>query len=406
MGFRQFLFMFSSSRSLMVAAQLLCALNLVVYAQDASAPKQPLEHVLGTVTSVDTNAHTVVVKDDKTGASETILLADTKTLLKVEPTAKDLKSAVRITADDLQAGDRVDVRGLRAGDTPNTLAAKSVVLMSARDLQQAHQAQAAEWQHSTAGVVSSIDGSAGRLSVTVKSADGPKQVAIETTNKTEFTRYAPENPKTPAPSQLAQIQAGDQVRIIGDKSEDGASVQARRVYSGAFRTISATVAAVAPDGKSLTVKDLATKKNVEVALTDETAVHKLPPMMATMLARRFNPNYRPPEGSAGAAGPGAGAQRPNGVPPGGPGGPPPGGGMRNGNGDISQLLERAPKIALSELKQGDALVISGVVTGADNARLLASNVIAGVEPILQSSPRQGAQGLGGDWGLGEMAVPQ
>lgn len=84
-----------------------------------------------------------------------------------------------------------------------------------------------------------------------------------------------------------------------------------------------------------------------------------------------------------------------------------GAGPRRGNGDISALLERAPKITLSDLKQGDAVVISGVATGSDNTRLLASSVIAGVEPILESAPqRQGAQNLGGDWGLGEISPPQ
>jgi len=40
------------------------------------------------------------------------------------------------------------------------------------------------------------------------------------------------------------------------------------------------------------------------------------------------------------------------------------------------------------------VVISGAATGADNTRLLATNVIAGVEPILQSAPqRQGGQSL-------------
>jgi hypothetical protein len=381
--------------SLLLSIGLAVCLN----AQDSAGSKQALEHVLGTITAVDSNAHTVTVKEDKTGTSYTVLLAETKTLLKVEPGAKDLKSAVRITADDLQTEDRVDARGLKSGDNSNRLTARSVVLMSARALQQAHQAQAAEWQHSTAGVVISIDAAGGKLSVTVKTAEGAKPVAIETTGQTEFTRYAPENPKTPAPSQLTQIQVGDQVRVIGEKSADGAAIAAQKVYSGAFRTISGTVSSIGSDGKSVTVKDLATKKAVEISLGEDAAVRKLPTMMAMMLARRFNPSYKPAEGApAGGPPPGASGQTPR------MGG---GGGPRGGNGDISQMLERAPKIALSDLKQGDAVVVSGAATGADNTRLLATNVIAGVEPILQAAPtRQGGQSLGGDWGLGEMAAPQ
>ena len=374
-------------------------------AQDNAAPKPALEHVLGTVTAVDAATHTITVKEDKSATSHTILLAGTKTLLKVEPGAKDLKSAVRITADDLQTGDRVDIRASKAEDNPNALAARSVVLMSGRALQQAHQAQAAEWQHSTAGVVTLVDPASGKIGATVKTPEGAKGIAIQTTAQTEFTRYAPENPKTPAPSQIGQIQIGDQVRVIGEASADGAAIAARRVYSGAFRTISGTITAVGSDGKSVTVKDLASKKPVQISLQEEAAVRKLPPMMAMMLARRFNPGYKP------AAGQAAGGAAPSGEPGGAGGERVPrmngGAGPRRGNGDISTLLERAPKIALSDLKQGDAVVISGVATGSDNTRLLASSVIAGVEPILESAPqRQGAQNLGGDWGLGEISPPQ
>ncbi len=379
-------------------------------AQEAPAPaKQPLDHLIGAVTAIDASAHTVTVKEDKTGASQTVLVGNTKTLLKVEPGAKDLKNAVRITADDLQVGDRVDVRGLKT-DAADTLVARSVVLMSARDLQQAHQAQAAAWQHATAGVVSAVDPSAGKITLNVKTADGPKPVTVETSNATEFTRYSPDNPKMPAPSQLAQIQPSDQVRVIGEKSDDGFTIKAQRVYSGAFHTLSGTITAIDPDGKSLTVKNLETKKTVQISLNDDSAVRKLPPFMATMLARRFNPSYKPPEGgtsasggppagAGGAAGGTGGWQRGQGAGPGGGSG----GGARSG--DISQMLERVPKISLAELKPGDAVVVSGVSLGTDNSRLLATGVIAGVEPILQSAPqRQGS--VGGDWGLGEMAVPQ
>jgi hypothetical protein len=75
---------------------------------------------------------------------------------------------------------------------------------------------------------------------------------------------------------------------------------------------------------------------------------------------------------------------------------------------MSQMIEHTPKIAITDLKPGDALVISGVATSNDNSHLLANTIIAGVEPILQAAPtqRSGGRGVGGDWGLGEMAIPQ
>ena len=124
--------------------------------------------MLGTVTSVDGAAHTITVKDDKTAADYVISLADTRTLLKVEPGAKDLHNAVRITADDLAASDRVDIRGFKS-DAPNGINAKSVVLMSARDLAQKHQAELQAWQNSTVGTVTSVDPSTNSVKIMMKS---------------------------------------------------------------------------------------------------------------------------------------------------------------------------------------------------------------------------------------------
>jgi hypothetical protein len=67
------------------------------------------------------------------------------------------------------------------------------------------------------------------------------------------------------------------------------------------------------------------------------------------------------------------------------------------------MLERAPVIAVSDLHNGDAVVVSGVVQGTDKSHLLASSIIAGVEPIFQSAPAQQSRSLG-DWSL-DMQVP-
>jgi hypothetical protein len=413
-----------SLRLSFVGLSLLLAGSFCALAQDAAATaRQPMDHVLGAVTAVDPATHSITVVEDKTKTSFTIQLADAKSFLKVEPGAKDLTGAQRITPEDLQVGDRVDARG-KKGDPPTTLVARGLVLMSARDLQKAHQEQAAAWQKATAGTVSGLDPASGKITVNARTPEGPKPIVVETLKTTEFSRYSPDSPKTPAPSQLASIQVGDQLRVIGDKSDDGATIKAQRVYTGAFRTLSATVTSIAPDGKSLMIKDLTTKKPIMVSLNDDSTVHKLPANMAIMLARRFNPSYRPPDGAAasGGATPPAGAggdaanpnrQRPAGGsdfhgggqngPGGGPGGPGGGGGMRSG--DISQMLERLPKVALTDLKPGDALVVSGVALGADNSKLLATNLIAGVEPILQSAPQRQSN-MASDWGFGEMSAPQ
>jgi hypothetical protein len=72
------------------------------------------------------------------------------------------------------------------------------------------------------------------------------------------------------------------------------------------------------------------------------------------------------------------------------------------------LIERLPKISTADLKTGDAVVVTGAAEGANNGRFIATHVIAGVEPLLQTAPsrQRGGEALGGDWGLGEMAAPQ
>ncbi|MGA8026957.1 MAG: DUF5666 domain-containing protein [Bryobacteraceae bacterium] len=395
--------------------------------ETGSNAAKPTEHVLGTVTAVDSAAHTVTVKEDNTGAEHNILLQNTKTLLKVPPGAKDLKSATRITADDLAVGDRVDVRGSKTENDPSAIAARSVVLMSARDLQQAHEAEATAWQHSTAGLVTSVDASAGKLNIAVRTAGVPKPVAVDVAKTTQFTRYSPATPKTPVPSQLADIQPGDQVRVIGEKSEDGSSVTAQKVYSGAFRTVGGTVVSISADGKEITLKSAIGSVPLEVTLNDESSVRKLPPEMALRLAMRLNPTYKP-AGSA-SAGPGAAQTAGNaaGAPPygaksgeasgGSPGVNPSSGrwqgagggqagGMRAGGGDLAQMIERVPKIAVTDLKPGDAVIVSGAATGSDNSHLIATNIIAGAEPILRAAPPRQGQSQNMDWNLGMEAPAQ
>jgi hypothetical protein len=378
-------------------------------AQEAGpSTSKPAEQVTGTITSVDQAAHTVALKEDKTGTEYTIELQNTKTLLKVEPTAKDLKNATRITAEDLAAGDRIQIRGSKTENNSNAIAARSVLLMSARELQQVHQQQAAAWQHSTPGVVTSIDSAGQKLTISMRTPEGPKQMLVDASH-TEFTRHSPENPKTPVASRLADIQPGDQVRIIGETSSGAEAITAHNIYSSSFRTIVGTVSSIAADGKQVTIKDLQTKQPVTVTLNDDSAIRKLPPMLAFGLARRFNPDFKPPQDTGPGGGRDSGpANAAPGAPPNGasgagqnrPGGGPGagGGGMRAAaSGDLSQILDRLPKISAADLKTGDAVVVSGSPAGTDKTHLLATNVIAGVEPIFQSaSPRQ-AQSLG-DWG--------
>jgi hypothetical protein len=375
-------------------------------------PAKPDQHILGTITAVEPASRHITVKQDKTGTEYVTSLEKTRTLLKVEPGAKDLKTATRITADDLAVGDRVDIRGFKAADNPTSIAAASAILMSARDLQQARQAEMNDWrQRGIAGTVTSLDTAGMKLNINVRTPAGPKPLVVDVPPGTQFTRYSPEDPKTPVASKLADIQPGDQVRVLGNKTPDESAMTAEKVYSGSFRTVAGIISSISPAGNQITVTDLQTKQLVQVVLTADSAIRKLPPPFAVMLARRVNPNFRSAESagntSSPAGSPALGAKA----------GEPQAGREGAGavssptsnkvaaapNGDVSQMIERLPKIAVSDLKPSDAVIVSGAA-GADKSQLVATNVIAGVEPIFQSAPSRQGRSPGGDWSL-DMAIP-
>lgn len=129
------------------------------------------------------------------------------------------------------------------------------------------------------------------------------------------------------------------------------------------------------------IKDLATKKSVTVHVNADTAMKKLPETTAQMLARRYGPGGGQGEARAGAGG--FGGQR---------------GGAGRGGGDIGQMLDRLPAMPLSELKRGDAIMVS-TTQGSDPGHVTAVMLLAGVEPLLTASPNATRDIMSG-WNLG------
>lgn len=337
-------------------------------ATETEAAAKPTDRLVGTVVTMDPSFKKLSVKEDKTGTEYSVSLENTKTFLKVAPGSKDLKTASRFNPSDLNAGDRVSIRGYKMDGVPNGVAAASVLLMSARDLQQVHQEEMEAWKKSTAGLVSTVDAATKQLKMTVRTPAGPKVIAVDGSNA-RFTRYSPGAPKMPVASQLSEIQPGDQVRVIGTSNQDGSIITAQKVYSGTFRTISGTITAVSPDGKEVTVATRRTQQPVQLAVTADSAIRKLPPEMAMRLAH--------------TTGPGGGGH------------------------DLSQMLEQVDKISASELKPGEAVIATGG-TATGSSGLTATNIIIGVEPLLQAPQRRGGSNqssqMSNDWDL-NLAIP-
>jgi co-chaperonin GroES (HSP10) len=312
------------------------------------------------------------------GQQVAISMADAARILQLAPGSTDLKTAQTITLADIAVGDRVLVTG-KAGDDGGTFAASRVILMKSSDIAQKHELEQADWQkRGTGGIVSSIDAGAGVLTV----ADGTKKIQVNTSSSTKFRRYSGDSVKfeDALPSTLAQIQPGDQLRVRGAKSDDGLSVQAEEVVSGSFKNLAGVITALDVASGTLTLKDLATKKAMTVKITANSSVRALPPQAAAMFAARAR-------GGAGAAGGGrAGAGSGEGAGRGSGGGEGTGGGGRSAGGDLSQMVNRLPAGAVSDLKVGEAVMIVASQSDPGSATVTAVTLLSGVEPILAATP--------------------
>jgi co-chaperonin GroES (HSP10) len=373
---------------LMLSMMILPACASVLMAQaPAAAPAAARQ--LGTVTAITGN--NLTLKTDA-GQEVAVSVADGARIVQLAPGSTDLKTAQTIALKDIEVGDRVLVSG-KAGDNAGTFAAARVILMKSSDIAQKHETEQADWQkRGTGGIVSAVDAGTGTLTVTV----GAKKVAVATSSKTQFRRYAGDSVKfeDAKPGTLAQIQVGDQLRVLGTKSDDGSSIPAEVVVSGSFKNLAGLITTIDAANGTLTLKDLATKKTVTVTVTANSNVRTLPPQAATMLAARA-------KGGAAAGGPGGGSPQGAGQADASGGGRP-GGGGRSAGGDLSQVVSRLPNKTIADLKVGDAVMIVASQPDAGSASVTAVTLLSGVEPILAAAPGAPSMTLS-PWSLGEGA---
>jgi co-chaperonin GroES (HSP10) len=362
---------------LMLPAAVFFAGGGVLVAQAPAATQAAAARQLGTVTAVAGNSLTL-----KTDAGQvvTISVAEGVRILQLAPGSTDLKTAQTIALKDIAVGDRVLVNG-KAGDDASAFTASRVILMKSSDIAEKHQAEQADWQkRGTGGIVSAVDAGTGTLTVAV----GAKKVAVSTSDKTQFRRYAGDSVKfeDAKPGTLAQVQAGDQLRVLGTKSDDGSSIQAEEVVSGSFKNLAGLIATIDAANGTLTLKDLATKKTITVTITANSNVRTLPPQAAAMFAARAKGGA--PQGAGQADASGAGRA---------------GGGGRSAGGDLSQLVSRLPNKTIADLKAGDAVMIVASQPDPGNSAVTAVTLLSGVEPILAAAPGAPSMTLS-PWNIG------
>jgi hypothetical protein len=366
--------------SLLLPAAGLSPYDAAAQTPAAAGPK------IGTVTTISGSTINLTT-DAKQQVSVTV--ADGARILQLAPGSKDLKSAQTITLNDIATGDRILISG-KPGSDDNSFTATRVILMKAQDIAQVHEKEQTDWQtRGTGGLVSAVDEATGTVTVSI----GAKKVALHTSSATKFRRYAGVSVKfeDAQPGTLAQIRAGDQLRVLGTKSDDGLSIQAETVVSGSFLHLAGTIATIDAASGTFTLKDLATKKMMTVKVTPDSDVRKLPPEAAARLAARAKGGAATGHAGSGGARPAAPAsasEPQNGEPQ-----------RRSAGMDLSQMLSKLPTETLSDLKVGDAVMVVASQQEPGSSNVSAVTLLSGVEPILSASPNGAAMNLS-PWNVG------
>jgi co-chaperonin GroES (HSP10) len=366
--------------------------SLAWSAMQAPAASTAVAKQIGTVKAISGNGLTLTTD---AGQQVAVSVADAARILQLAPGSTDLKSAQTIALTDIAVGDRVLVTG-KAGEDGGSLTASRVILMKSSDIAQKNEAEKADWQkRGSGGLVSAVDAGSGTVTISA----GAKKIQVQTGASTKFRRYAGDSVKfeDARPGTLAEIQVGDQLRVRGAKSEDGATIQAEEIVSGSFKNLAGTIATINAAGGTLTLKDLTTKKTMTVMVTANSDLRKLPPEMAARFAARAKGAAAgaPAAGQAPAqSAAGGGASRPGGGM---------GGGGRSAGGDLSQMLARLPSVTLAELKVGDAVMVVASEAEPGSNKVTAVTMLAGVEPILAATPSGAPTMTLSPWSVGGSA---
>jgi hypothetical protein len=230
--------------------------------------------------------------------------------------------------------------------------------MSAAHLKKRQNDEKEAWQkRGISGVVVALNAQAREITIVSPQRDGIKQIKVSAAKVQRFRRYAPDSIRfsDARPSSFAELRPGDQLRALGEKSADGASLAAEEIISGGFRTVGGTVTSVSSDTGEIKIKLFGNNQPFTLVAGKNSVIRRIPAKVAALIAQRavsMNANKTDAE-------------------------------------DSQEIIERLPTIPVSELKTGDVILTASAM-GSDPTRLRAINVLAGIDGIISALQRAGA----------------
>jgi hypothetical protein len=355
----------------------------------AQAPENPNKPVIlfGDVSTIDASKVVITTKD---GPTEIALAAKTA-YKRVSAETLNFSAATAAALEDISVGDKVAVSVIYGADK-KPQPARTVYLMTKADITQRQTKETQEWRtRGIAGRVTSIDPLAGKIAVEQRGLVGSSTIVVTPKENVKYLRYAPDSVKfsEAKDSSISEIKPGDMMRALGDRSADGTTFAAEEVVSGAFQTHAGTVKSVDTTKSEIVVTDLATKKDLTIAVIPTSILKKFPEEQAQRMAQfqmgGQGGGFRP-------AGQGNNPPATTQTTAANPAGPRPGGmRMGGGGGGIDDMLERFPSITAADLKAGDVIAVSST-RSANLDRITAIKLLSGVEPFLRAAQMSAQQG--------------
>ncbi|HJQ69037.1 MAG TPA: hypothetical protein VKA70_08695 [Blastocatellia bacterium] len=347
-----------------LAFSLCLAASPTAIAQSSTGSDATKSNVLGEVLSIDQAAKRLVVKTE--GAQPvTVLFNETTVHLRVPPGEQTLDKAVKVAPAEIGVGDRVYARG-KADEEKKTVTARQLIIMTKADIQLKQSREREEWQRrSIAGVVTSLDPQTKevKLQSLGQGKNGPPIVVP--CEGAVFRRYAPDSVRfsDAKPSSFAELRVGDQLRVLGDKNEDGRRFIPKEIVSGAFKTVGGTVTQVDAATGEIKINLLGGRQQLSIALNKRSALRRITPQSAQLFIRQdqtvaaAKPDARPE------------AKRPA---------------------DLQEVLDKLPSLTIADIKQGDVVMVSSSV-GSDPSRMTAIALFAGLDSVINLLQKQRQQ---------------
>ncbi|HEY0726951.1 MAG TPA: hypothetical protein VGD38_02705 [Pyrinomonadaceae bacterium] len=360
------------------------AMALALFTQGGD-PGIAAKHAIGEVKTIDATAKQITIKTDA-GSTVAVSLSDKTTYKRLAPGETSLTNATDITFSDVSEGDRIMARGTVSEDK-KSVPALQIIVMTKGDLAKKQEAERLEWRRrGILGVITALKPETKEITITHRTMGGSQAVVLPVTDKTEMHRYAPDSIKfgDAKPSDFNELKVGDQLRAIGDRTDDPLRFNPQKIVTGSFRTVGGVVTAVDPATGEIKINELEKKTPLTIVIKQDAVLRRFPPAseMAAMMGGfgrgPGGPGGAPQGGQAPAAGgQGQPAQRPQGGGPGGPGG----GGSGGRSFNINDMLERLPTISLADVKVGDTIIVSST-QGVDPSRLTAISLVSGADTLL------------------------